>query len=122
MIEGEFNSRGELFFEIGLISADGDLFPAMALLDTGFTGWIALDNQDIESLGWQLADNATRDMQTAAGESEFFLYRGNLQIDGEEFMIEALGGDNLNNLLLGLQWLRSRKLIVDYPQKILTLG
>ncbi|MGK7925860.1 MAG: aspartyl protease [Spirulina sp.] len=122
MIEGEFNSRGELFFEIGLISADGDLFPAMALLDTGFTGWVALDNQDIESLGWQLADNATRDMQTAAGESEFFLYRGNLQIDGEEFTIEALGGDNLNNVLLGLQWLRTRKLIVDYPQRILTLG
>ncbi len=25
MIQGEFNSRGELFFEIGLMSADGDI-------------------------------------------------------------------------------------------------
>ena len=30
MIQGEFNSRGELFFEIGLISAEGDIFPVMA--------------------------------------------------------------------------------------------
>lgn len=25
MISGEFNERGELFFEIGLITADGDI-------------------------------------------------------------------------------------------------
>ena len=43
MIQGEFNSRGELFFEIGLMSADGDIFPVMAMLDTGFTQWI-IDN------------------------------------------------------------------------------
>ena len=46
MIQGEFNSRGELFFEIGLMSAEGDIFPVMALLDTGFTGWLAIDSQD----------------------------------------------------------------------------
>ena len=121
MIEGEFNSRGELFFEIGLIPEDGDSIPVMALLDTGFTGWIALDCQDADSLGWILTSDP-QEMQTAAGIERFSLYQGKVAIDGEEFTIEVLGGDHLNNLLLGLQWLRSRKLIVDYPQGILTLG
>lgn len=38
MISGEFNNKGELIFEIGLIAADGDVITAKALLDTGFTG------------------------------------------------------------------------------------
>ena len=56
MIQGEFNSQGELFFEIGLMSADGEIVPVMALLDTGFTGWLAIDSQDADSLGW-VSDN-----------------------------------------------------------------
>ena len=51
MIQGEFNSRGELFFEVGLLSADGEIILVMALLDTGFTGWLAIDSQDADSLG-----------------------------------------------------------------------
>lgn len=38
MISGEFNSKGELIFEIGLLAADGDIITVKALLDTGFTG------------------------------------------------------------------------------------
>ncbi len=37
MIQGEFNRFGELFFEIGLMSASAEIVPVMALLDTGFT-------------------------------------------------------------------------------------
>ncbi|WP_292702744.1 MULTISPECIES: hypothetical protein [unclassified Nostoc] len=40
MIFGEFNSKDELIFEIGLIAADGDIIPVQALLDTGFTFYI----------------------------------------------------------------------------------
>ncbi|NCS52955.1 MAG: hypothetical protein GPJ23_11585 [Microcystis aeruginosa G13-05] len=36
MIQGEFNSRGELFFEVGLLSADGEIILVMALLDRQF--------------------------------------------------------------------------------------
>ena len=43
MIFGEFNSKGELIFEIGLIAADGEIIPVQALLDTGFTGTLAID-------------------------------------------------------------------------------
>ncbi len=52
MIFGEFNSKGELIFEIGLIAADGDIIPVQTLLDTGFPGTLAIDNQDALSLGW----------------------------------------------------------------------
>ena len=38
MIAGEFNSKGELVFEIRLISADGEAIPVNVLLDTRFTG------------------------------------------------------------------------------------
>ena len=121
MISGEFNRKGELIFEIGLIAADGDVMPVNAVLDTGFTGWLAIDNQDIESLGWIL-EPTKRDMQTAQGESEFSLYEGNVLIDGEEFTIPVLGGDELEDILLGVYWLQTKRLVVDFPAGLLTLG
>ncbi len=39
MISGEFNSKGELIFEVDSIAVDGDSIPIQAILDTGFTGW-----------------------------------------------------------------------------------
>jgi predicted aspartyl protease len=80
MISGEFSDKGELIFEIGLIAADGDVIPVRALLDTGFTGWLAIDNQDAESLGW-LLESEQRDMQTALGEARFNLYEGIVLLD-----------------------------------------
>jgi predicted aspartyl protease len=121
MIFGEFNSRGELIFEIGLIAADGDIIPVQALLDTGFTGWLAVDNQDALSLGW-LQENQREDMQTARGEARFNLYQGNVFLDGEEFIIPVLGGDELQDILLGVRWLQSKRLVVDFPADLLTLG
>ncbi len=121
MIQGEFNSRGELFFEIGLLSADGDIIPVMALLDTGFTGWLAIDNQDAESLGWR-SYNYTRDMQTARGEERLNLYEGKVVIEEEEFTIDVLGGNELANILLGVFLLRRKRLVVDFPMGVLTLG
>ncbi|MBC6419720.1 MAG: aspartyl protease [Prochloron sp. SP5CPC1] len=121
MIQGEFNSRGELFFEIGLISAEGDIFPVMALLDTGFTGWLAMDNQDADGLGW-LRNHETQDMQTARGEARFSLYEGKVVIEGEKFTVEVLGGNELMNILLGVLWLRTKRLVVDFPMGVLTLG
>ncbi|NEQ12664.1 MAG: aspartyl protease, partial [Moorea sp. SIO3E2] len=117
MIQGEFNSRGELFFEIGLMSADGEIFPVMALLDTGFTGWLAIDNQDADSLGW-VRNNEPQDMQTAQGEARFNLYEGKVVIEEEEFTVEVLGGDELVNSLLGVLWLRTKRLVMLFPMMI----
>lgn len=44
MISGKFGEIGELFFEIDLIAANGEVFSVDALLDTGFTtGWLAIN-------------------------------------------------------------------------------
>ncbi len=51
MIEGEFNSQGQLIFVIDLVDANSEHIPVNALLDTGFDYWLAMNNQDIESLG-----------------------------------------------------------------------
>ena len=121
MISGEFNNKGELIFEIGLIAADGDIIPVKALLDTGFTGLLAIDNQDAESLGWFL-DSEERRMETARGECRFNLYQGTVLFDGEEFQIPVLGGDELPDILLGVYWLQIKRLVSDFPAGVLTLG
>ncbi|MFB2894374.1 aspartyl protease [Aerosakkonemataceae cyanobacterium BLCC-F50] len=121
MITGEFNSKGELIFEIGLIAADGEIIEVKALLDTGFTGWLAIDNQDAESLGWILGSQQ-RNMETARGEARFNLYQGNVLFDREEFAILVLGGDELPDILLGVYWLQTKRLVADFPAGVLTLG
>lgn len=76
MINGRFGEIGELFFEIDLVAADGEMFPIEVLLDTGFTtGWLALDTQDCLSLGWVMIESE-RLMQTARGEEYFDIYEG----------------------------------------------
>lgn len=121
MISGEFNSKGELIFEISLIAADGNVIPVKALLDTGFTGWLAIDNQEAESLGWFL-EIQQRNMETARGEAQFNLYQGNVLFDGEELAISVLGGDELPDILLGVYWLETKRLVADFPARVLTLG
>ena len=56
MKKGYFNSRGELFFEMDLMMIDSSIVTVDALLDTGFTDWLAMNVQDIEDLGWPFLD------------------------------------------------------------------
>ncbi len=121
MIEGKFGDIGELYFEIGIVSVDGDILLAEALLDTGFTtGWLAMDIQDIESLGWFLLEPA-KAMQTARGEELFDLYEGKVLVDGKEFIIPVIATINVPEILMGLQWLKKRRLEVDFSAGVLTL-
>lgn len=120
MIQGSFGNRGELFFEIDLIAADSSLITVNALLDTGFTDWLAMNIQDIESLGWSFLDK--QDMRTARGELQFNLYQGTVMFDEREVIIPVLGGEEITEILLGLPWLETRRLVVDRKADLLTLG
>lgn len=121
MIEGQFSSKGELIFEIDLIASDGLIITVDALLDTGFTDWLAINSQDAESLGWRLVGNEeTR--RTAQGETQFNVHEGTVSLDGQEFNLPVLGGDAIAEVLLGLPWLLTRRLVVDFPEGVLTLG
>lgn len=121
MIEGQFDSEGKLFFEINLVAADREVIQADALLDTGFTDWLAMSSQDIESLSWPSIGDE-RLMQTAQGETLFNVFAGTIELDGQEFNVPVLAGDTIIEVLLGLSWLRTKRLVVDFPAEVLTLG
>lgn len=95
MISGRFGSMGELFFEIDLITAEGEAFQVDALLDTGFTtGWLAVNSQDIDGLGWLVIER-NRAMRTAQGQDVFDLYEGTVSIDGVEYRIPVHLGEEI---------------------------
>ncbi|MEC4891832.1 MAG: aspartyl protease [Oscillatoria sp. PMC 1051.18] len=119
MIQGYFGNNGELYFEIELVTADREIIAVDALLDTGFTDWLAMDAQDATSLGWIFVRE--RDMRTARGESKFNLYQGNVIFDNEELTIPVLGGFEITEFLIGLPWLENRRLIADRQAGVLTL-
>ena len=122
MILGNFGEVGELMFEIEIISADEDNYAIEVLLDTGFTnGWLALDIQDAEILGWPLIErNST--MRMARGEAFFDIYEGKVKLDGQEYIIPVLAAEGISEPLLGLQWLKILPLSVNFSSEILTLG
>ncbi|MBD2498243.1 aspartyl protease [Nostoc sp. FACHB-280] len=120
MISGYFGDEDELFFEIDLIAADGLEIPVDALFDTGFSWWLAINNQDLEALNWVYLEQQT--MLTAQGEAEFEIYLGKVRIDQEYLDIPVHVGQGLTEILLGRQWLKNRKLVVDMPSQVLTLG
>ncbi len=110
-----------IFFEIDLIGQNGEILPVDALLDTGFTtGWLALDIQDAEALGWSLMEEA-HPMRTAQGETFFAIYEGRVILGDQEFIIPVHTRAGVEEVLLGLQWLITQRLVVDFPQGVLTL-
>lgn len=120
MIQGYFGEKGELFFEIELIAADGLVVTVNALLDTGFTDWLAMDIQDVESLEWLYLDK--QEMRTARGDVRFNRYQGTVFLDGQEMTIPVLAGKQITEVLLGLPWLENRRLLVNRKAGLLRLG
>lgn len=120
MIQGSFGDRGELFFEIELLTADGLSLTVDALLDTGFTGFLAINLQDIDDLGWLLIDKEV--LRTAQGENTFDLYAGKILFNHQEFSIPVHVGNELTEILLGSQWLLLFPLIVNFSEQVLRLG
>jgi predicted aspartyl protease len=122
MISGRFGEIGELLFEVDLITADGERLAIEVLLDTGFlTGWLALDSQDVQSLGWSKIESE-RAMQTARGEDFFDIYEGRIVLDEQEYIIPVVVGDGIPEPLLGLQWLKMLPLVVNFAADVLSLG
>lgn len=90
MISGRFGEIGELIFEIDLIASDEEKFPIDVLLDTGFTtGFLVLDSQDAESLGWSIIES-NRTMQMARGEELFDIYEGRVVLNQQEYIIPVV--------------------------------
>ncbi|GAB4286455.1 MAG: hypothetical protein Fur0025_18960 [Oscillatoriaceae cyanobacterium] len=121
MINGEFNRKGELVFDITLIAADETPCPVNAILDTGFNDWLLINNEDAKYLAW-VQQQEPRKVQTAGGIRFFNLYEGVILIDGKEFIIPVLAGYRVKEILLGVRWLRFKRLVADFSAGVLTLG
>lgn len=119
MIQGTFGDEDELFLEIELIADNGLELPVDALLDTGFSGWLAMESQDLEGLDRTYVKQEK--MRTAKGEFNFELYVGKVRIDPQEFDIPVHVGAGVPEVLIGRQWLKTRRLIVDMSAGVLTL-
>lgn len=119
MIQGTFGDEDELFFEIELIADNGLELPVDALLDTGFSGWLAINDQDLDGLDWTYVKQEK--MRTAKGEFNFDLYAGKMRIEGQEFDIPVHVGAGVPEVLIGRQWLKNRRLVVDISAGVLTL-
>ena len=118
MIEGRFGDKGQIYFDIDLI--DGDIsFPVETMLDTGFTEYLAMNKQDVQSLDWSfLRQNKLR---TAQGETEFDVYSGRVIIDGQEFEVPVFAGDEIQEILLGSRWLKLFILVANYGENTVQL-
>jgi predicted aspartyl protease len=60
-------------------------------------------------------------MLLAQGEAKFDIYAGKVRIDGKEFDIPVYAGEGVSEILLGRQWLKTQRLVVDMPSGVLTL-
>lgn len=121
MISGKFNRKGELVFGIGLIAVDDTYSPVRAILDTGFNDWLLINAQEADDLGW-LPVGYPRRVQTAGGKVFLNFYEGNVLIDNEEWIVPVLGGYQVKEILLGVQWLRYKRLVADFAAGVLILG
>jgi predicted aspartyl protease len=72
-------------FEIDLIGGDDLSFPVETMLDTGFTEYLAMNKQDVQSLDWSFLNQDK--LRTAQGETEFDVYMGKVIIDGQEWEV-----------------------------------
>ncbi|MCM0590855.1 MAG: aspartyl protease [Gloeotrichia echinulata IR180] len=120
MIEGRFGEKGQLFFEIDLMTSDGLNLPVDAMLDTGFTGFLAINKQDLDGLDWGYIGEEP--LRTAKGESRFDIYLGKVILNAQEYEIPVYVGNELTEILLGSEWLKILPLVVNYQGEILTLG
>jgi clan AA aspartic protease len=119
MIEGRFREYGQIYFEIDLIGGDGLSFPVETMLDTGFTEFLAMNKQDVESLDWHFLNQDK--LRTAQGETEFDVYSGRVIIDNRQWEIPVFAGDEIQEILLGSRWLKLFILVADYSQNRVTL-
>lgn len=85
-----------MFFEIELVASDGLELPVSAMFDTGFTYWLAIDNQDLDALNWAFLRQQT--MQTARGDFDFDIYAGKIKLGSQEYDIPVHVGEGLSEV------------------------
>jgi predicted aspartyl protease len=120
MIQGIFGDKGQLFFDIELIANDGLELPVDVMLDTGFTGFLAINKQDLDGLEWQFIRE--QEMQIVQAEKFFDIYYGKIFLNEQMYEISVFAGDEIREVLLGSEWLKILPLVANFQHGALTLG
>ncbi|WP_396681792.1 aspartyl protease (plasmid) [Microcystis aeruginosa FACHB-524] len=115
LIRGTFGDNCEIFFPIALITGEGENLSVDAMLDTEFTEFLAINKQDVEGLNWAYFDQ--KEMLTARGLANFDIYLGKVLINEREFEVPVFAGDDIQEILIGSQWLKEFDLMVRYRQE-----
>lgn len=70
----------------------------------------------------KISPEERRTVRTAQGETTLNVYAGKVILDGQEFDIPVVASRIIEEYLLGVPWLRTRRLVADLPAGLLTLG
>ncbi len=79
-----------------------------------------INNKDAIKIGWK-RDRKSKIVQTAGGQTVLNIYPGIVVLHGEKFSIPVYGGDEIQEILLGVLWLQFKRLVADYSGGVLTL-
>jgi predicted aspartyl protease len=112
MIEGRFGDLGQIYFDVNLIEGNGLTLPVEAMLDSGFTELIAMNQQDVETLEWSFLRQDR--LRTAQGETTFNIYLGRIAIDEQVFEVPVFASNEIQEILLGSQWFKLFTLVANY--------
>ena len=70
-------------------------------MDTGFTGFVAMNKQDLDGLDWTFIRR--EELRTAQGEASFDIYLGKVLLNGQELEIPVFAREEITEILLGSQ-------------------
>ena len=111
MIVGQVDARRNLIFPLVVKGFFGQELEITALLDTGFSDWLSLTDEQVATLG--LLPSGVAESELADGSIvPVTLYTAVVVWEGIERLIEVVGGDT--DPLLGVKLLEGYRLIADF--------
>ncbi|WP_395142124.1 hypothetical protein [Armatimonas sp.] len=111
MIVGQVDTRRNLLFPLVVRGFTGQELALTVLLDTGFSDWLSLTDEQVATLG--LLPSGVAESELADGSIvPVTLYTAVVVWEGIERLIEVVGGDT--DPLLGVKLLEGYRLIADF--------
>ncbi len=111
MIIGQVDTRRNLLFPLVVRGFTGQELALTVLLDTGFSDWLSLTDEQVATLG--LLPSGVAESELADGSIvPVTLYTAVVVWEGIERLIEVVGGDT--DPLLGVKLLEGYRLIADF--------
>jgi predicted aspartyl protease len=115
MLSGTIDRSGQIYIPIDLITAYGDRRTLDALLDTGFTGSLAISRALAHALGWQL--HGYVEAALASGSASLAVFIGEAIFDGQQRVARAVEISS-DDVIIGLMLLQDKRLLADFRTRV----